>query len=46
MIGHHVQYRASVLHEALALLLLLIVKGFLGKFAQIESVFIISWQYN
>ena len=43
LIGHDIQYRASVLHNAIALLLLLlIIKGSLGKCAQIKRVFIIS----
>ena len=42
LVVHDVQCRASVLHNAITLLLLLIVKGSLGKFAQIECVFMIS----
>ena len=44
LIGHDVQYRASVLHNAIALLLLLIIKGSLGKCSSIKRVFIISWR--
>ena len=42
LVVHDVQYGASVLNNAIALLLLLIVKGSFGKFGQIERVFIIS----
>ena len=42
LVVHDVRHRASMLHNAVALLLLLIVKGSFGKFGQIERVFSVS----